>query len=80
MHTDGKTHFIFAVDFIKLNFSKDEPLIIWIKIERLKKRENLVLFVFATDQHLYLISFLCFLIMCEPFKIICNIMALKLSG
>lgn len=27
MHKDGKTHFIFAVDFIKLNFSKDEPLI-----------------------------------------------------
>lgn len=27
MHTDEKTHFIFAVDLIKLNFSKDEPLI-----------------------------------------------------
>lgn len=27
MHMDEKTHFIFAVDLIKLNFSKDEPLI-----------------------------------------------------
>lgn len=64
MHTDGKTHFIFAVDFIKLNFSKDEPLIM--DQNRKIKKERKVLFVFATDQHLYLISFLCFLIMCEP--------------
>lgn len=27
MHMDEKTHFIFALDLIKLNFSKDEPLI-----------------------------------------------------
>lgn len=37
MYTDGKIYFIFVVDFIKLNFLKDELLI---KIERLKKREN----------------------------------------
>lgn len=65
MHTDEKTHFIFAVDLIKLNFSKDEPLIL-LDLNREFKKERKVLFVFATDQHLYLISFLCFLIMCEP--------------
>lgn len=74
MHTDEKTHFIFAVDLIKLNVSKDELLIMDQNREIKKEREVLFVFKwFATDQHVYLKSFLCFLIMCEPFKIICNI-------
>lgn len=77
MHMDEKTHFIFALDLIKLNFSKDEPLIMD-QNRKIKKREKS--FVCICYRSTSLFNKFPLFPMCEPFKIICNIMALKLSG